>query len=273
MKDHRVAQEGPTTPKLRPGATSDIEIVERWNQNADARSGELRGNGDPSYRALKNLVFAALADNGVTASSRILDVGCGLGYFAADAAERGFVVDAIDPSERSIEIAAEAHDRVVREGNLKFYAQTLEEFAAREPSSSYGAIIANMTLHSVSDIQGFMFAAAKLLHPDGVMIATIPNPGVYLQSRPDLDVSGIDLRVQQTLDIDFRIRNRDPHPEKIVYFHRPVRLYSVCADNAGIPLMESRVPEHVGPGRSRDIAVLEFAHSKRAHEARGRTRV
>lgn len=79
----------------------------------------------------------------------------------------------------------------MREGNLKFYAQTLEEFAAREPSSSYGAIIVNMTLHSVSDIQGFMFAVAKLLHPDGVMIATIPNPGVYLQSRPDLDVSGL----------------------------------------------------------------------------------
>lgn len=245
------------------GAVGAKDVLSRWDSNAQSRSEELRDNNDPSYRALTNLIYKSLVENRIRPPAHILDVGCGLGFFAADAARRGYMVDAIDPSRESVRIARALHAQQVTNGGLNLSTRTLEEFASERPGSSYEAIVANMTLHTVGDIQGFMFAAAQLLSPKGVMIATIPNPGVYLQSRSDIDVSGIDLRVEQTFEIDFRIRNREPHPRKIIYFHRPIRIYSVCADNAGIPLMESRVPEHVGPGRSRDIAVLEFAPSQR----------
>ncbi|ANG85487.1 hypothetical protein A8L33_08895 [Microbacterium aurantiacum] len=206
-------------------------------------------------------MHASLADHEVPAGSKILDVGSGLGYLAAELADAGYRVDGIDPSSESVEKATQLHGG---SDGLAFFQGTLQQFAAAHRDRKYAALVANMTLHCVADLQGFMFAAAKLLQPDGVLIATIPNPGTYLQSRPDVDVSGIDLRVEQTLEIEFRIRNHAPHPEKVLFFHRPIRIYSVAADNAGLPLLESRVPEHVGPGRSRDIAVLEFAPSQRS---------
>ncbi len=243
-------------------AASDSEIARRWDANSAARSTELLDNGDPSYRALKNLVFESLADHEVPVGSKILDVGSGLGYLAAEMAASGYQVDGIDPSAESVAKATQLHD--ASGGNVAFFQGTLQDFAVAHGDRKYAALVANMTLHCAADLQGFMFAAAKMLQPNGVLIATIPNPGTYLQSRADVDVSGIDLRVEQTLEIEFRIRNHAPHPEKVLFFHRPIRIYSVAADNAGLPLLESRVPDHVGPGRSRDVAVLEFAPSQRS---------
>ena len=241
---------------------SESETTERWDTNAPVRDGELTGNGDPSYRALKNIVLESLANWELKAGDSVLDVGAGLGYLSADLASRGYLVDAIDPSEASIKLAQRTH-ATAHAGQLVFHALSLQNFALQNPQKSYDAIVANMTLHSVSDLQGFMFAAESLLKPDGIIVATIPNPRTYLQSRSDIDVSDLDLRVEHILEIEFRIRNHGPHPAKVIFHHRPIRLYSVAADNAAIPLRESRVPEHVGPGRPRDIAVLEFDRSTR----------
>lgn len=245
-----------------PTVASDLEIARRWDANAFSRAEELAQNGDPSYRALKNLVHASLADHQIPSGESILDVGSGLGYLAAELASTGYLVDGIDPSVESIARAEALHGHVG--GGLAFFQGTLQEYSSKYKDRKYAALVANMTLHCVADLQGFMSSAAKLLRPDGVLIATIPNPGTYLQSRSDVDVSGIDLRVEQVLEVEFRIRNHSAHPERVLFFHRPIRIYSVAADNAGMPLLESRIPDHVGPGRSRDIAVLEFAPSHRS---------
>lgn len=248
---------------LRSGVLSEAHAIERWDINAPVRDTELSENGDPSYRALKHLVLDGLAEAEVAPGSRILDAGCGLGYLSEDLSASGYVLDAIDPSFVSIEMAER---RRVASGMtaIRFAPLSLQEFA-KDPTNhgQFAAIVANMTLHSVSDLQTFMYAAATLLTDTGVLIATIPNPRTYLQSRAELDVSQVDLRVEQVFEIEFRIRNHAPHPAPVIFFHRPIRLYSVAGENAGLTLRESRVPDRIGPGRPRDIALLEFARSRR----------
>jgi 2-polyprenyl-3-methyl-5-hydroxy-6-metoxy-1,4-benzoquinol methylase len=256
------------TDVVRTDLLSGVEEGEetaRWDANAPTRDLELSRNDDPSYRALKNLLFGELAELKVPREARILDAGAGLGYLADDLESAGFDVVAIDPSHESIDRARVRQSvRGADVNRLEFLECTLQEYADVAPAGSFDVILANMTLNSVQELQTFMYSVAGLLKPTGYFVATIPNPRTYLQSREDIDLSNVDLRVEQTLQISFRIRNHEPHPAKVVFHHRPIRLYSVAADNAAIPLQESRVPEQIGLGRPRDIALLEFRPSRRA---------
>jgi hypothetical protein len=97
-----------------------------------------------------------------------------------------------------------------------------------------------------------------LMAPGAFMYVTIPNPKEYLQSRPDLDVSRIDLTVEQALLVPFRIRNHAPHPERVIFFHRPLRTYSYTATSTGLTIADFDIPHRIGIGRAHDIAVLVF---------------
>lgn len=251
------------TVKTHAPRVSDAEAIARWDLNASSRDLELSTNDDPSYRALKNLIFSELAELGTPSGARVLDAGCGLGYLSDDLAEAGFQVVAIDPSRESIDLAVRRNSKVAAPSTPTFSVASLQDFAQSAERHSFDVIIANMTLNSVEDLQGFMYSASRLLTQTGALVATIPNPRTYLQSRGDVDLNAVDLRVAQTLEVPFRIRNHEPHPAKVVFYHRPIRLYSVAADNASLPLHESRVPEQIGAGRPRDIALLEFRPSIR----------
>lgn len=237
-----------------PAFASDIE---RWNLNAQARAEELSGNDDPSYRGLVNLVLKRISAL-YPPSVNILDAGCGLGYLSAAASSAGYNVVGIDPSLESINIAKVSHRNGVDTGGLVFEAKSLEQYAAVSEPEVFEVIIANMTLHAVQKLPTFLDSAARLLSSSGVIVATIPNPGTYLQSRSDIDVGDLDLRRQQLIEIPFRIHSHDPHPAFVYYYHRPFRTYTEAARSAHLYLSDYFVPEQIGIGKARDIALLEF---------------
>ncbi len=224
----------------------------RWNANSAARLHELGSNDDPSYRALSHLILQKLTGLLPDGHGSVLDVGCGIGFLSSHIASLGFTVVGIDPADQGIEIASTTHTQ----SHLQFEATSLEDYAYNHPNASFDALVANMVLHCVPNHYSFFAAAARLLAADGAFIATLPNPDTYLPGRSDVDVSDYNMQTSYVFEIPFRIHGKDAHPERVLFFHRPMKEYIAAATEAGLAVSNLSVPEHIGVGRAKRISVL-----------------
>ena len=246
-------------PEVLLGDTRSLSDAERWDLNAERRDLELSTHSDPSYRALTNLICSYIQSQAIDNTKKsVLDVGCGLGYLTQAIDDMGLAVCGIDPSTGSTD---RARERAKRSGqSIEFQTLSLEQYASKHPKAKYDIIVANMTLHCVAYLPAFMSAVARILKDTGYMVATIPNPDTYLQGRTDLDLHQIDLRQEQVLDMPFRIRGHVPHPVAVRFYHHPYRAYLAASKAASLPVNNIFVPEQIGLGKPRDIALLEFGN-------------
>jgi SAM-dependent methyltransferase len=224
------------------------------------RAAELANHGDPAYRALTNLVLRLLTER-VSTGATILDAGCGLGYLSQSIAEAGYKVIEIDPSAASIARAIKTHD------SPSFYCQTIEDNAsAKTENENYGAIVANMSLHTTPNLRSFLVSAALLLGPRGVFVATIPHPCFFLETKSAMSVHP-EYAAESAFFIPFHIRGHASHPERVPYFHRAICEYSEELYKAGFKDVHIHEPKYMGPGRPNDILAIyasisrEFEHS------------
>lgn len=225
--------------------------VDPWNVNADERFRELNTNDDPSYQALTNLICDYLAEVCPWPAS-LLDAGCGLGFLTATLADIGYDATGLDPAARVVALGQKRF-----EDPRRLHATTMESFA-RCHNQEFDIVVANMTLHCVPKLASFLDAVTEVLKPGGMLVATIPDPDTYLQGRTDIDVSDLDLRQDQDLEIPFRIHGHAPHPARVPYFHHPYRTYINAARAAGLQVANFLLPERLGVGRSRDVSLIEF---------------
>ena len=134
----------------------------------------------------------------VTAGSRVLDVGCGVGRWSRQLARRGALVTGVDLSPTMI---AEAQRRAQSDGvdrRCRFRVQDLSELAL---SSQFDIVLAVTVLQHILDpvnLHAAVTAMARHLAPRGRM--------VVLEAAPDRDVSSCDTSV-------FRARHRGVYLE------------------------------------------------------------
>ncbi len=101
------------------------------------------------------------------AAGRVLDVGCGPGFFLDAAAAAGYDAWGIDPSAYAVRLARERHGERVLQGVLE--ASPLE-------SESFDLIVASDAFEHVYRPLRFLDAAHRALKPDGVLVITTPDP-------------------------------------------------------------------------------------------------
>ena len=135
------------------------EAAANWDRNI-AQAG--------SYRTI-------LLEQGITktlgevSGKKILDAGCGNGFFTNWLAGKGARVVGIDGSSRMVALAKENFPQ------LEFQEFDLLKQTAL-PAQSFDAILANMLLMHLSDVRPFLGEAKRLLKPGGQLVFSILHP-------------------------------------------------------------------------------------------------
>jgi len=103
---------------------------------------------------------------------RILEIGCGNGYFARLLARRGGVVTAIDQAKTFINLARQ---RTAGGLNLQFLQRHASKLTGIK-RSSFDLVIANMSLMDIRDLSATVSEASRVLKSHGRLIFSILHP-------------------------------------------------------------------------------------------------
>ncbi|HEY44799.1 MAG TPA: class I SAM-dependent methyltransferase [Anaerolineae bacterium] len=97
---------------------------------------------------------------------RVLDVGCGPGFFMEVAERKGYDVWGLDPSSYIVRVAQERFGEHVREGTLQ---------TANFENQSFDVIVSFDTFEHIYEPIIFLDASRELLTSEGVLVITTPN--------------------------------------------------------------------------------------------------
>ncbi len=101
---------------------------------------------------------------------RLLDVGCGTGFFLEAARTRGWDVAGIDPSPFAVEqvraLGIEAHKGLLHEVDL--------------PEASFDAVALLQVVEHLLDPRDLLERCRRLLKPGGALLVATPNPASLL---------------------------------------------------------------------------------------------
>ncbi|MEX6504817.1 class I SAM-dependent methyltransferase [Jiella sp. M17.18] len=130
----------------------------------------------------------AIALLGRDRPGRLLDVGCGEGFVLKAFAERGWEVTGIDFSRTGVETMNPDMTSHVEQGDIFALLET--RIAADE---SFDLVWLGNVLEHVLDPVGLLQALHRLVRPDGILVATVPNDGSGYQEAL-LEAGDIDHR-------------------------------------------------------------------------------
>jgi SAM-dependent methyltransferase len=190
-----------------------IEQVQEWDAAADAYVAQ------PQVDWFDDFLDRNLGD---VAGKRVLDLGCGHGWFAAQLHERGADVVAVDGSARLLEIARDAHPEIdLRQVDL----------ATEGIDGTYDAVVALMVLMDVADLTRIRPTIA----PGGVLVATMLHPSFWNQKTVDDPELGGYRRVRNYLDHEtWNVESFGGHS----HYHRPLGFYVEWLASLGLGVTE-----------------------------------
>jgi 2-polyprenyl-3-methyl-5-hydroxy-6-metoxy-1,4-benzoquinol methylase len=144
--------------------------IERWGAMPRAALDAMEPGGDFAKRHLLNgVVLRMLGD---VRGRRILDAGCGQGYFSRMLADRGAAVTGVEPGASLIGYAREKEAE--RGQGIRYVRADL--CACPDLGGPFDAVVTNMVLMAVPDWQPAMHACLAALAPGGVFVFSLVHP-------------------------------------------------------------------------------------------------
>lgn len=101
-------------------------------------------------------------------NKRLLDVGCGYGFFSSEAIRRGFDVQALELATNERRIAQEMT-------GLDPIASSFEEYQC--PAGSLGVVLMSQILEHAFDVNLWIEKSHRYLCTDGILAIALPNYG------------------------------------------------------------------------------------------------
>jgi ubiquinone/menaquinone biosynthesis C-methylase UbiE len=139
---------------------------------------------DPRNAPVRD-AFRELVDATVPPNGRMLDFGCGTGVDARWYASHGRTVVAYDPASRMIGQVASRCAREIMAKQVVPISFPFADFPHALPAhAGFDAVTANFAvLNLVSDLGSLFQALARVLKPDGAVIANVLNPFYWRDLR------------------------------------------------------------------------------------------
>ena len=150
---------------------TDEEIAQQWNGVAEKWVARYTEHGDINREyVIYPTMLRILAD---VKNKRILDAGCGAGYFCRKLARKGAKVTGIDISNKLIEIA-ELKEKEEPLG-ISYYVGSLSNLKMLS-SSTFDVVVSNMALMDTLNLKKAMEEISRVLKNDGKFVFSIPHP-------------------------------------------------------------------------------------------------
>ena len=192
--------------------TTDRDVAERWNSNADQWTADVRAGFD-SYRDLFTWpAFERFV--GDVAGLDAIDLGCGEGTNTRRLARAGARMTGIDLSERLIE-----HARSSEGDDPLGIAYHVGSYSERTPfpDGSFDLAISTLAFMDGPDLPRAMCEAYRLLRPGGVLAFSVLHPcHITPGSRWERDEGG-----RTTGLVVDRYHDRTPFTERWRFGDRP----------------------------------------------------
>jgi 2-polyprenyl-3-methyl-5-hydroxy-6-metoxy-1,4-benzoquinol methylase len=152
---------------------TDREAQAAWDAGAESYDTFIESGMD-SYR-LEVHGPGLLAACGPVAGCRVLDLGCGQGYFSRELARQGARVTGVDLSEAQIALA-QRHE--VRESlGIEYRAMSASAVGENWQEGSFDRVTACMSLQDMASVEAVFASVAAVLRPGGRFLFSIPHPG------------------------------------------------------------------------------------------------
>ncbi len=226
--------------RLGKGNRDGWDALSDWY---DLKQGEV---GDLWHRALIDPVL--LKAVGDCRGKHVLDLGCGNGYLSRRLARQGAEVTAVDASPKMIK-NAKARGR----GSAVRYVCSSANQLRDVPNSKFDIVFANMSLMDISDAEGAVGEAARVLKKGGRFVVSISHPCFDVLSN-----SGwvAEKALANPLAVYRKVRGyREPFSEMVpwnigdgskgytVGYHRPLNWYARVLHSKGLAITALEEPE------------------------------
>lgn len=191
---------------------------------------QMRERRDGMHEFVVRPTMAALLPD--MRGKRVLDVGCGDGWFCRLAAESGArSVLGIDASERMLQLARE---RTADQG-IHYERARMEDLAL--PDASADLVVSILALHYVADIAAVLRAVARALTTGGTAILIFEHP---IETAPPDDPDVVEVEGSKVWPLrDYFAegqRRRQWWIDGVEYYHRTMSSYLNALLEAGLTL-------------------------------------
>lgn len=147
-----------------------------WNDIAlywDSFSGEF---GSTSQRKLIFPVLQNIIKSYPVIDPKILDIGCGNGWFLRNLALVGYKnLVGIDPAPSMIDFSSKYKKNKPTYANIRYFASSLQKYTALQ-KTKFDILTSILTSHSIENIKLFFRDARKTLKKQGVLLICIEHP-------------------------------------------------------------------------------------------------
>jgi SAM-dependent methyltransferase len=171
---------------------------------------------------------------------RVLDLGCGLGYFAREARARGASqVIGVDLSERMLQQASTA----TNDPAITYLHKSLETY---EPeAATFDLVVSSLALHYIADYASVVRRVATSLVPGGRFAFSVEHPIFTASGTSEWYIDPNGARLHWPVD---RYRDEGERHTKwfvdgVIKYHRTIETYINGLLEAGLVLARMEEPE------------------------------
>ncbi len=190
--------------------------MKTWNIIASRYDALVGETGDINHKTYLNPVVLRLV--GSIKGKKILDLGCGQGYFSRILAKKGAKVVGVDRADKLLAIAK---TKTISPGIGPTYLCRDAVNLHGLKDHSFDIIVSNMALNDIADIKSAVGECARVLKLRGKFIFSIPHPWRDLAKRTR-DKAGYYLRVDRYKGV---AAEKHFMSDKLKFYHRPIDFY------------------------------------------------
>ena len=208
------------------------ESKRRWDLFAEDYAKRTSKFGDLHKEVLLTPTILSLLED--VDGQKILDAGCGEGYFSRLLAEKGAYVTAVDFSARMLDIARE---RTSNDVAIDYRQADLEDLNELE-SGLFDQVMSNMAVQDVAHLDGVLGEIHRVLKPGGTFVFSILHPCFVTPEsgwHRDEHGNGLHWKTDHYFE-EGQFEQRFGTKERVFGFHRTLTTYMNALFSTGFTL-------------------------------------